>query len=278
MEPVLTATDPTNIPAPVGRARPRGRSAAGLRSVTALVLREMSSRYGRTPGGYLWAVLEPVGAIVVLAVVFSILVRSPPLGNSFILFFASGFLPYVLYANIQASVQSAIQFSKPLLMYPAVSWIDAILARFLLNFLTGLVVMVVVFFGVLQFTSASAILAFSPMVIACLLAAMTGFGIGCLNCVLTGLFPAYEQLWGIVTRPMFLIAGVLFTYEVVPEAAQNILWYTPWIHITGLFRMGVYPTYGPDYISIPLVLIWAMVPMALGLILLRRHYQDILLR
>lgn len=115
----------------------------------ALILREMSTRYGRTPGGYVWAVLEPVGALVVMSVVFAILLRAPPLGNSFILFYASGYLPFIISATIMANVQSAISFSKPLLMYPAVSWLDAIIARFILNLLTGVVIFIIVFVGIL---------------------------------------------------------------------------------------------------------------------------------
>jgi capsular polysaccharide transport system permease protein len=242
------------------------------------MLREMSTRYGRTPGGYVWAVLEPLGALLVLSVVFALLVRSPPLGNSFILFYASGYLIYILSANVTGQVQASINFSKPLLMYPAVSWIDAILARFFLNVLTNVTVMVIVFFGVLHFTAASASLVYGPIVLAVVLAAFLGLGIGTLNCLLVGLFPAWGQVWGIATRPLFLAAGVIFIYENMPESVQDVLWYTPWIHITGLFRTGVYPTYSPDYISIPLVAAWIMIPLALGLILLRRYNRDILNR
>lgn len=238
----------------------------------------MSTRYGRTPGGYVWAVLEPIGALLVMTLVFSILLRSPPLGNSFILFYASGYLTYTLSANVAGQVQGAINFSKPLLMYPAVSWIDAILARFVLNFLTNIVVMIIVFFGILEFSDATANLVFGPMVLAVALSGALGLGIGTLNCLLVGLFPAWGQVWGIATRPLFIISGVLFTYETMPTSIQGILWYTPWIHLTGLFRTGVYPTYTPDYLSIPLVMMWIMIPLALGLVLLRRYYQDILNR
>ena len=134
------------------------------------MLREMSTRYGRTPGGYVWAVVEPVGALIVMSIMFSILLRSPSLGNSFILFYASGYLPYTIYANIAGQVQSSIQFSKPLLQYPAVSWIDAILARFTLNLLTSITVFCIVFFGILQFTSATATLSLGPIVAAVALA------------------------------------------------------------------------------------------------------------
>jgi capsular polysaccharide transport system permease protein len=275
---VQTPPDPAPIRAPVGMAPRSVRSFASLRSVTALMLREMSTRYGRTPGGYVWALLEPLGALVVLSVVFALMLRAPPLGTSFMLFYASGYLPFTLYGTIAGNVQGAILFSRPLLMYPAVSWIDAILARALLNLLTGVTIMVIVFFGVLEFTEASTILDFGPMILASILAALLGLGIGVMNCLLVGLFPAWGSVWGILTRPLFLIAGVIFIYENLPETVQGLLWYLPWIHITGLFRTGVYPTYAPDYISIPLVLAWSMIPLALGLLLLRRYHQDILNR
>lgn len=274
----LSTTDPYSGLPPPSRTVTARRSFSGLRSITALVLREMSTRYGRTPGGYIWAVLEPMGALIVMAVVFSILLRAPSLGNSFILFYASGYLPFTIYASVAGSVQTALMFSKPLLMYPAVSWIDAILARFILNFLTGVVVLIIVLIGILHFTAATATLSIGPIILSVILAALLGLGIGTLNCLLAGLFSAWGALWGIATRPLFLVAGVIFLYEDMPASIQGLLWYTPWIHFTGLARTGIYPTYAPDYISVPLVLVWAMVPLALGLVLLRRHHQDILNR
>lgn len=278
MEFALTATDPQM---PAARAAPPSatrRSFPALRAILALMLREMSTRYGRTPGGYVWAILEPVGALIVLSFAFSLLLRAPSLGNSFILFYASGYLPFIIYSNISAQVQNSISFSKPLLQYPAVSWIDAILARFALNLLTGVVVFIVVFIGVLQFTEATATLSLGPIVIAVLLSAVVGLGIGTLNCFLVGLFPVWGNIWGIVTRPLFLAAGVIFIYEDLPTSVQNVLWYTPWIHVTGLARTGIYPTYSPDYISFTVILLWALISLFFGLLLLRRHYQDILTR
>ena len=98
------------------------------RIVSALMLREMSTQYGRSPGGYLWALIEPLGAIAIMALGFSLLLRSPPLGNSFILFFATGHVPFNLYQVLSRTVARSITFSKSLLAYPVVSWVDAIVA------------------------------------------------------------------------------------------------------------------------------------------------------
>ena len=42
------------------------------RTIGALVMREMSSTYGKSTGGYLWVILEPIAGIVLLTVIFSI--------------------------------------------------------------------------------------------------------------------------------------------------------------------------------------------------------------
>lgn len=265
-------------PPPVGRALPRTRSFASARSILALMLREMSTRFGRSPGGYIWAVLEPVGALIVMAFVFSLLLRSPSLGNSFLLFYATAYLPFLLYTLTLQTVMHALQFSRPLLMYPAVNWLDAILARFFLNALTSIAVTCIVLFAVLEFTDATAVLEYRYMVLSLAIAGLLGLGHGTFNCALLGLFPVYGSVWAIAQRPLLIAAGVFFLYDDLSPTIQSILDWTPWIHFTSMFRQGVYPNYAPDFISVPLLMFWALVPLAFGLLLLRKHRHEILMR
>nr|WP_308124706.1 ABC transporter permease [Maritalea mobilis] len=267
-----------DIPPAVGRPCSTKRRFASGRAIAALMLREMSTRYGRSPGGYVWAIAEPLGALVFMAFAFSLLLRTPSLGNSFILFYASGFLPFQVMAQIETAVTGALRFSRPLLIYPAVSWFDAIAARFLLNFLTSVTVMIIVLAGLLQFTDTTVVLEFGPMIEATILAGFLGLGLGTLNAVLTGLYPVWGSFYGILNRPRIIYAGVIFIYEDLSGIVQDIIWYIPFVHITGLFRDGVYPTYSPQYISELLVLIWAVVTLFFGLLLMRRYRQDILMR
>ena len=68
-----------------------------FRTIAALMLREMSTTYGQSAGGYIWAILKPVGMIVILSLVFSLMVRKPYLGTNFMLFYATGYLPYSFF-------------------------------------------------------------------------------------------------------------------------------------------------------------------------------------
>jgi len=250
--------------------------AACLRVMHALILREVATRYGRTPGGFVWAILEPVAAVLVLSAALSMVVQAPSLGRSFVIFYASGYLPFLFYATLQVHVQQALVYSRPLLVYPSVSWIDAIAARFALNAVTGLAVVAIVLSGLALITGDLRIVAPGQVVLALSLSALLGLGLGVLNCLLTGLFPLWGQVWTILSRPLFLVAGVIFVMEDLPARLQDWLFLTPWIHITGLFRAGLYPGYDADYASVSLVLVWALVPLALGLVFLQRHRHEIL--
>ena len=59
------------------------RSFPTLRAISALILREMATAHGRIRGGYLWAVAEPVAAVALLVLVFSVAFEQPPLGRCF---------------------------------------------------------------------------------------------------------------------------------------------------------------------------------------------------
>ena len=251
---------------------------SSFRAIGALVLREMSARYGRTPGGYLWAVLEPLGMIIILSFAFSLLQRTPTLGTSFLLFKATGFMILQMFTVLGGQVGNSLSFSKPLLRYPRVTWGDAILARFLLNCLVVTTVTVLILTGIIIYDDVDVMLAWGPAFLAVGLAAALGFGIGSLNCFLFMRFPVWSQIWSILTRPLFIISGVIIIYEDMPPFAQSILWYNPLLHLTGLMRVAFYPMYRPDYISIQFVMLTILIPMALGLLLLRRYHRELLNR
>ncbi|MGR3545779.1 MAG: ABC transporter permease, partial [Roseovarius sp.] len=125
-----------------------------VQTVVALMLREMSSTYGRSSLGYLWAILEPVAGIFLLTFIFSLAFQSPSLGTSFPLFFATGILPFMAYMDISNKMSVALRYSKQLLFYPGVTYTDALIARFLLNAMTSIMIavtllpMIIIFYDI----------------------------------------------------------------------------------------------------------------------------------
>ncbi|QQA45078.1 ABC transporter permease [Pelagovum pacificum] len=248
------------------------------RTIVALMLREMSTSYGRSPGGYLWAILEPLGMIIILALGFSLLMRSPSLGTSFILFYATGFLPYEYFQVTTRVSSNAMRYSTALLTYPAVTWFDAVIARWLLKSITSMLVGYLLFTGILVLTDARATISPVPILKAYGMAGMLGLGMGLINGVIIGFFPIWDTIWSIITRPLFLASGVILMYEDMPAAVQNFLWWNPLMHVTGEMRRGFFGMYDAAYVSEVYVMTIIAILCFFGFLLLRRYHLEILNR
>ena len=277
---MTTIDPPSATPAP-RRAAPLPQTLkparfGGMRAITALMLREMESTYGRQPGGYVWAILQPVGMIVIFALAFSLLVHKPPLGTSFIFFYATGFLPFDIYGTMSQKVSSALTYSRPLLSYPRVTWIDTIIARILLNALTLLMVFFIVIFGIMLLYETRATLNIGPLMTGLGMAVTIGAGVGTVNCLLIGLYPVWGIVWGILSRPLFLVSGVLFLPADMPGGIADYLYWNPLVHAIGLVRRGLFATYDAPYVSLAYGYGTGLALFAIGLIFLRAHYKTVL--
>lgn len=241
------------------------------RVLFAMIMREMNTRYGRTWGGYVWAILDPVGMIALLSIVFSQFIRVPPLGGSFALFYATGYIPFYFYSEIAGNTSVAVSFNRQLMHFPAVTPLDAVFARFILSVLTLMVVSLLLFTGIAIVAEGPMTLDLGQVLLAVSMASLLGLGVGTLNCVLFAFLPVWQRIWAVIIRPLFLISGVFFTFESMPPQIQAILWYNPLIHIVGVMRRGFYAGYGGEYIDLLYVFGLGIGTFVLGLGLLIRH-------
>lgn len=247
-----------------------------LRAVVALILREMSTTYGRSAGGYLWAVLEPVLSIALLTFIFSLAFRSPPLGSNFPIFYATGFMPFILFNDVSNKLSQAIGFSKQLLSYPRITFIDVMVARMVLSVLTKLLVSYLIFLCILSAFDTGTRIDLPHVLLSFAMAAAFGVGVGTMNCFLMSMFPVWRQAWSIVTTPLMLISGVIIMVDSLPDQYLFYLTFNPLVHITAEMRTGFYYSYTAPYISVTYVFAVSLVLTAAGLLFLRRYYRDIL--
>ena len=210
------------------------------RTVWALMMREMSTTYGRSVGGYAWVVLEPVVGIALLTVIFSFFLRQPPIGTNFAIFYATGMVPFMFYHSISGKTAQAVQFSKALLAYPGVTLADALIARVLLNSITGVLAGCIIFSFILLAYETRTSPQIIDILLSYLMAIVFGVGIGTINCFLFARFPDWQTVWSILNRPLLIISCVLFIFDNVPHPYDKILWWNPIVHIIGQMRKGFY--------------------------------------
>ncbi|MBO6860642.1 MULTISPECIES: ABC transporter permease [Roseibium] len=234
--------------------------------VFALIVREMTTRYGNKFGGYMWAVLDPVLTIGILTLVFSAITHVPPLGRSFTLFFATGYAAFYMYKSMSDQVSSAVDANRALLNYPVVRPLDAVIGRIVLQVATLFVVNLLLF-GTLALSTPFETLDLGPILLASTIAMVLGAGVGAANIVWFNLSSTYQQIWGIINRPAFLVSGVFFLPETMPPAFREILLWNPLVHIIGLLRTGFYPTYRAGYVDMPYLVGMSVFSISFGIFL-----------
>lgn len=251
------------------------RSFASLRSIGALILREMQTSNSRASGGYIWTIAEPVGGIILLTLIFSVGFRTPPLGTNFAIFYATGVVPFMAYLDMSNKVAGSIRYSKPLLTYPAVSFIDALLARIFFNSITHLIVSLIIFIGIFWLQETRTDPQIDQVALGLLMALLLATAVGSMNCFLFEAFTWWQQLWGIIMRPLFLLSCIFFVYDDVPQPYSDWLWWNPLVHVVGQMRHAFYPSYTGDYISYVYVFSLSLGLFAVGLGVLARFHRDL---
>lgn len=79
-----------------------------------------------------------------------------------------------------------------------------------------------------------------------------------------------------ITAPLFLVSGVIFMFEDMPPLGQQVFWYNPLTHLTGIMRDGFYPVYTPGNVPVLYLCVWIAVPMVIGLLPLPQFHRDLL--
>ena len=109
-----------------------------------------------------------------------------------------------------------------------------------------------------------------------LMATAMGFGVGVVNCYLTSMFHIWKFIWSVANRPLFIISGVFFLIDPLPEHIRSMLLWNPLVHPIMMLRRGIYESYDAVYVSEFYVYSCALVLSVLGMLLLHRYHRIIL--
>jgi capsular polysaccharide transport system permease protein len=254
----------TLLPSSV-RAEFSAAAATQLRVVFALVLREIRTRFGKTSLGYIWAIVSPVMAVVVLAAIYTFAGRIVPIGDSLALFLATGVLPYRTCTGIFNRMTTAISSNGSLFTFPIVKPIDAMFARAILEIATSFVVCLIVLGGIWAFELGpapkyplDAVMGFGAM-------ALLGTGIGSINAVIARFSPGWDRLFSLFHRPLFITSGIFYLPEHIPQPLLDYLLWNPLLHGVEWFRTGFYTDYGMNTLDRSYLLTWGVSTLLLGL-------------
>ncbi len=237
------------------------------RVVHALILRETRTRFDRNKLGYLWALFEPITYIAVLIAVFSAMGRSSPIGNddSLPMFFLTGLVPWLLFAHTVNKVMEGIASNKTLLAYPQVTPFDVLISRGILEYVTMIIVFLIVYFVLKLFDYALPIE--SPLQVLFAFSSLWLFalGLGYLNSSIKLYFPSFSQTYNAIQRPFFFVSGIFFISDSLTPSLREVALYNPILHGIEWFRSAVFISYESQYVDKYYLLSFVFLFLAVGM-------------
>jgi len=214
-----------------------------------LVWREITVRYKQAALGIAWMLLQPLAAIAIYTLVFSVILEVPSGDAPYVLFVFSGLLPWRYFVSsvgrgAGSLVNNAALVSKvyfPRLIIP-VSSVIAPLVDFLISFSLLFPIMLIYDYSPLQPR-------FLLLPVFLFLTVMTGLSLtlwlSALNVRYRDVGPATSfllQLW-------FYITPVVYPTFEVPENLQRIFAINPMVGVIEGFRWAILDTESPDFIA-----------------------------
>ena len=244
--------------------------------ITALLFRELNSRFGRYRLGYGWAILEPLLFIGTLTLIRISLGSGDVGGVAYPLFFASGILPYLFFQNVVNVSLSAIEANSGVLNYQRVKAFDVIAARWLLEIIIFIFTALLIFTGFKIAGFEVNLPAIGYSVLGTMLLAFFAFGIGMLFAVIAVVWGEIKKIVPVIMRPLFFVSGFFFTVDSLPSEIKDLALLNPLIHSLQLIRYGLLSGYEGRSWDLGYLATWSFATMLLGLSLLRIFREKVL--
>jgi ABC-type polysaccharide/polyol phosphate export permease len=202
-----------------------------------LVRRDLTARYKRSVFGVAWTMLNPLGMMIVLSIVFSKVFRITI--EHYPAYVLSGLIAWTFFSQTSSSAINVLVWGGDLLQriyIPrsafAISSIGTGLINLLLSLVPLLIVMVVIG-SPLHWT-----ILLAP--VAMILLGLFSLGVGLLISTIGIYFADVVEMYAIVIMAWFYITPIIYTIDLLPANLQVWLKLNPMVHLVELFRSLVF--------------------------------------
>ena len=233
--------------------------------IYALFLREIQTRFGTQKLGYVWMILDPLSMVIVFSAIKMATAKSSMPGIDYPVFLASGILPYNFFKNVMMGSMNAFSANKSLFNYKMVKPFDTLVSRFFVEFLVfSMAVTVFVSFG-LYFGMDMSVKDINTLLLGILWLGLFGFSIGLLFAVIVTFYETFGKIVQYITMPLFLVSGLFYTVDSLPQFAREWNLYNPVIHFIELIHGSFFLVLDTRYVDYSYMMYWTIIPLFVGL-------------
>lgn len=202
-----------------------------------LVRRDVTARYKRSVFGVAWTMLNPLGMMIVLSIVFSQIFRTNI--EDYPAFVLSGLIAWTFFSQTSSNAISVLVWGGDLLQriyIPRSAFAISSIGTGLINLILSLVPLLVVMVVIGSPLHLTILLA--P--IAMILLGLFSLGVGLLISTIGIYFADVVEMYAIVIMAWFYITPIIYTLDLLPANLQGWLKLNPMVPLVELFRSLVF--------------------------------------
>lgn len=237
--------------------------------MTAVILRDMRSRFFNHGLGFLIVSLWPLAHMIILLGIYTVVGRKAAYGESLNIFIATGLIPTLAYTYVARFMSVSLLMNRSMLAFPVVTVVDILMARAFLEIIAAALTMFFMFILLLAVGDnpfpADPYEAVYAYLATLLLAIGNGFLVG----VFVMFVPFLAMLFALFMIIVYISSGTLFVSAGLPEPIAYGLSWNPVFHSVEWMRLAYYPGYSDKWLDKTYLISYGAISLCLGLLLER---------
>lgn len=225
-----------------------------------LVRRDILARYKRSVLGVAWTMLNPLGMMIILSVVFSSIFSTV---QSFPTYVLSGIIAWTFFSQSTNATISSVVWGGSLIQriyIPRTAFGISAIGTALVNIYLSLVPLLIVMF-ILKTPITLAIL-LTPISI--FLLACFSLGVGLILSTMAVYFPDVAEMYQIVLMAWMYLTPIIYPEEIIPEQYVELFRLNPMYSLVKIFRLPIYNGQVPNLEDILPAALWSIGALIIG--------------
>ena len=222
------------------------------RVVGALILRELTTRFGRENIGFLWFIGEPIIFCLGVTIVWTLIRDRHEHGVSTTAFVMTGYVPLTMWRHCVGRSMKAFESNGALMFHKQVTPLDIITARSILEIMGTLCAGIIVIAGAICIGVADPPADWGLMCLGTIYQAAFSYASALIIAALSERSEMLEKVLGVAMYLSIPFSGAFVMVDWLPDKFQQVVLWSPMVHNLEMIRGGqfghtVHPVFSVYY-------------------------------
>lgn len=240
-----------------------------LRVIQALMIRELTTRFGRENIGFLWIMVEPLLFAGLVAIIWRYMKGPEEHGIGIIAFVVSGYIPITLFRHAISKSVSIFIANGALLYHRQIHLYDFIFVRFMIEMIGGMMAYLFIATVLIQFDVFPVPNDIGLFMAGWLLYALFVLSLCFIIAPLSEMSEVLEKFIPVTTYVMLPFSGSFTMSSWLTPTLREYLMYSPFVNAVEMMRKGLWGNKVDAYYDPWNPILCSIVATAIGLMLCR---------